>query len=244
MLEIGKKGKLLAGLCLGMGLFHTTAFAEAPNAPGPFIGATKVDDSTVKIDFLDNSDNELGFEIIGDLSLSIPANDETQHPYVYANLTDLECDEVYTIQALAYNEDGNSTLSDPRSFSLKSTFGVDCAAEDGVELPAAPGSYIGVTDINKTAVRISIKDNSNNETGFRIVGNGINMTLPAHDETQHPYVYANITGLTCDEVYEIQAVAFNGMGDSVASDPRAFRISSTFNVVCDDEVAEDNATAE
>jgi len=233
MLEIGKNKKLMASLFVTMGIFNTVAWAGVPAAPGSYIGVTDIDENTVRINFKDNSDNEQGFQVVGDINLNIPSNDASESPYVYANVSDLECDRVYTIQVLAYNDEGNSSLTDPRSFNIKSTFGVSC---DTVEssLPMAPDPYIGVTDINKSAVRISLKDNANNETGFRVIGNDINLTLPAHDETQHPYLYADITGLTCDKLYQIEAFAFNEEGDSPTTEVRSFSISGTFNVDCDE----------
>jgi len=204
----------------------------SPIHPGPYIGVTDINDTAVRINFLDNSDNETGFRIFGsdDINVTLPPNDGTVDQNVYANLTGLICNHVYKIQALAFNGSGDSLPTDVRAFNIHTTFGVDCN-ETGVDVPEAPDSYIGVTDINDTAVRINFVDNSNNEIGFRIFGD-INTTLPANDESIDSNVYANLTGLTCDHVYTIQALAFNTSGESLPTDVRAFNIHTTFGVSC------------
>jgi len=222
------KNKILSFILM-LGIFTSFVNANVPNAAGPYIGVTKIDSSSVTINFVDNSNDEIGFKIIGDINLSIPPHDETLTPNVYTDITGLTCDKVYQIEIIAYNNDGDSTPSDKRDFNMHSTFGVECNVTD---VPNAPGSYIGVTSIDKSSVRINFLDNSNNETGFRVIGNDINISIPANDETIHNQVYANITGLTCDKVYSIQALAFNANGNSDLSDLRAFNIHTTFEVEC------------
>jgi len=205
--------------------------ASAPNPVGDYIGATDINTTAVRINFEDNSTNENGFHISGDgIDLDLPANDKTVNKYVYANLENLDCTKTYIIKIWSYNDDGNSSKKS-RAFNIHSTFGVDC---NDTSIPDAPGPYIGVTDINDTAVRINFLDNSDNETGFRIFGSDdINVTLPPNDETVDQNVYANLTGLICNHTYTIQALAFNGSGDSLPTDVRAFNIHTTFGVPCD-----------
>lgn len=221
--------KTILGFSLMLGIFTSFASASVPDAPGPYIGVTKTDNSTVTINFLDNSNDEKGFKIIGDINASLPPHDETLTPNVYTDITGLECDKVYQIEVIAYNDDGNSTPSDKRDFNMHTTFQVECNVTD---VPNAPGPYIGVTYIDKSSVRINFLDNSNNETGFRVIGNDINISIPANNETIHNQVYANITGLTCDKLYSIQALAFNNNGNSDLSDIRTFNIHTTFNIEC------------
>ncbi|CAA6826541.1 MAG: Unknown protein [uncultured Sulfurovum sp.] len=119
--------------------------------------------------------------------------------------------------------------------SLLSVTGVVSLLESS--LPSATGDYIGVTDINKTAVRINFLDNSDNEDGFIVYGDGINLLVPKNDETKHIYQYANITGLTCDKTYTIQTIAYNSDGNSTPSEPRDFNIQSTFEISCEENEA-------
>ena len=225
-----KTKKQTIGSLLVLGVLTTFAEAVVPTAPGLYIGVTDINATAVKINFLDNSNDELGFEIVGDITESIPGiHDEGVDPYVYHEISGLTCNQTYTIKALAYNADGNSSFSNDRTFNLKTTFNQACPE---LPVPNAPGPYIGVTDINQTAVRVSFFDNSNDETGFKIIGD-INATMVgANDENVHPYVYKNLTGLTCNKLYKIQAVAYNANGDSVPSDERKFNIHTTFGVAC------------
>jgi hypothetical protein len=223
------KNKFFTTLLVVMGIFTSIVWASVPNQPGPYIGVS-VDDncSTLRIDFLDNSDNEDGFIIFGDINKTIPANDETQSAYVYVNLENIECNRTYKIQAMAYNSDGNSTPTDVRDFNLCTTFSCPCCDDD--PCPSGPGPYIGVTDINCTAVRISFLDNSDNEDGFRIIGD-INKTIPANN-TQNAYVYANLENLECNKTYKIQVMAYKDDCNSTLSDVRTFNIHTTFGVDC------------
>ena len=215
---------------LVLGVLSIFAEAAVPTAPGLYIGVTDINATAVKINFLDNSNDELGFEIVGDITESIPGiHDEGVDPYVYHEISGLTCNQTYTIKALAYNADGNSSFSNERKFNIKTTFGQACPVTPTL---MTPGSYIGVTDINKTAVRINFLDNSSSELGFKIVGD-INKTIAgANDANVHPYVYQNLTNLTCNQTYSIQVLAYDGNGTSALSDERKFNIHTTFGLAC------------
>ncbi|MCK4440410.1 MAG: fibronectin type III domain-containing protein, partial [Sulfurovaceae bacterium] len=229
------KKRLFVGLLATVGMFSFADATAVLNAPGPYVGATMIDNSSVEINTADNSNNEDGFYVsiykYPSLTLfdtvEVEGSDSSQ---VEATVTGLTCDQTYKAVVVAYNTDGNSSASDDRYFNMKSTFGASCPQQ---AIPNAPGPYLGVTDINKTAVRVNFLDNSDNETGFKISGDGINETVSANDETVHPYVYKTIDGLTCDKLYKIKAVAYNTSGDSNSSDLRDFNISSTFDISCD-----------
>jgi len=97
-----------------------------------------------------------------------------------------------------------------------------------------PGDYIGISAIKEsnTSVRISFKDNSDNEDGFKIFGSNIQESIPANDETKHAYVYKTITGLTCNKTYSIQALAYKGNNVSLPTSVRSFNINTTFALPC------------
>jgi hypothetical protein len=211
MFEKTKKQTISSLLVLGV--LTTFAEATAPTAPGAYIGVTDINETTVRINFLDNSDNEQGFEIVGDINESISgSNDANVDAYVYKDITGLTCDKTYTIKALAYNADGNSSFTKKRKFNLKSTFGYECPSLGDV--PVTPGSDIGVTVIDKTSVRINLLDSSTNEAGFKIIGDINTSIVGANDESVHPYVYKDVTGLICNKTYTIKAFAYNADGNS------------------------------
>jgi len=214
--------KKIVALMLILGAVTSLLNANVPNAPGPYIGVTLLTPTSVNINFLDNSNNEKGFIlIVNGNPIPLPHKDDNIY---YHKLENLTCDERITLEVVAYNDDGNSSLIGPRAFNLKSTFGVECS----VEVPNAPGSYIGVFPIDETSVRINFLDHSDNETGFRVFGDGINELIDANDENVNSQVYKNIENLICDKVYSIQAVAYNNNGDSLPSDKRDFNIHTTF----------------
>jgi len=136
------KKKLFIPIIMGT-VLTSFAVASVPDAPGSYIGVTKLTDTSVRINFLDNSDNEMGFKVFADgINISVPAHDETEHPQVYVNMTGLTCDKSYQVYAIAYNNDGNSTPSDTRSFNLNTTFSTGCNATQ-----VAPIANAGVDQI-------------------------------------------------------------------------------------------------
>jgi len=245
MFKYKKKLAILAtlGIC-------SFAHALVPNAPGLYVGVSKLDDSnkSVRISVKDNSNNEDGFYLslydYETSSLFQTLNiDAGESSFVYTNVTGLSCDKMYQAVMVAYNADGNSSQSDLRSFSIKGTFGAKCFTEVEDEVNA-PGPYIGVTSVknSKTSVRVNFKDNSNNEDGFRIFdGKGINVNISANDESIHPDAYVTLTGLTCNKIYKIQALAYKGAIVSKATNPRDFNIHTTFAIPCNEDAPIANA---
>ncbi|HHB94848.1 MAG TPA: fibronectin type III domain-containing protein, partial [Campylobacterales bacterium] len=120
------------------------SFAEAavPEAPGPYVGVTMIDNSSVRVNAADNSDNEDGFYVsiykYPSLTLfdtiEVDGSDSSQ---MEADVTGLTCNQTYKAVVVAYNDEGNSSVSDNRYFNMGSTFGVSCP--NGV--PNAPGPY-------------------------------------------------------------------------------------------------------
>ncbi len=232
------KKKIVQSIFLIVGI---TSLLEAtpPNAPGPYVGVSKIKDlnNSVRLSFMDNSNDENGFNISvynnenDTLFKNININ-SSNNGYGYANITSLSCDKTYRVSVNAYNEDGNSTSSDSAFFQIKSTFGVPCYNNSNVEIPNAPGDYIGITDINETAVRVSFLDNSDDEDGFIVYGEGINAKVSKNDETKHPFQYVTLSNLSCNKNYDIKALAYNSEGNSSSSSSRQFNIQNTFGVTC------------
>ena len=232
------KTKLFVALTIFIGFF-SLAEATTPNAPGPYVGSNKLDDTnkSVRISFQDNSNDEDGYYISlydyesSSLVRVIDVN-RTQNRYQYANITDLMCNKTYQASVVAYNQDGNSSSSNLATFNIKNTFGAICPPIVTVN---APGVYLGVTAIpgSNSSARVSFKDNSDNEDRFRIVGNyGIDVNVSSNDRNVHPYVYKNLTNLTCDQTYTIKALAYKGTTTSDFSNEKSFNLQSTFGVDC------------
>jgi len=211
--------------------------AIPPNAPGPYLGASKVKDSndSVRFSFRDNSNNEKMFRVNiynsenNALFKSIETNASNQR-YGYATVTGLNCDKVYKATVIASNDEGDSAPSSSAFFSMQSTFEVSCL--NNSEVPNPPGEYLGVTDINETAVRVSFLDNSDNEDGFIVYGEGIYVKVPKNDEAQHSFQYATLSNLSCNKSYNIKALAYNSEGNSSSSSSHKFNIEKTFNLPC------------
>ena len=211
-----------------------------PAQPGPYIGATDINCTAVRINFSDNAINEDGFIVSGDFPNSpmyLPAHTDINSSQVSADITGLESNQTYCITVVAYNNDGNSTPSDTRCFNIESTFGVTTCtscSECDQNTPVAPGLYVGVTDINDTAVKINFLDNSDNEDGFLLfdASGDINITIPENNTTAPSQTTVDVDGLTCDKTYVVKVLAFNCAGNSETSDNRAFNIKSTFGVTC------------
>jgi len=221
-----------------------SSFAEAavPAQPGPYVGAaTNSECTAVRLNFADNSTDESNFTItLNNLTTSssttttIGSNGTST---VYTTLSIPNVSDVYSATVVANNSDGSSTSSDQRVFRMSSTFGCPIIPDENnntttTTLPATPGNYIGVTDINKTAVQINFKDNSTNETTWKIEGDITDSWASTTTPTTGSQVYHELSGLTCDQPYTIQAVASNANGDSAPTDSRVFNIHTTFSVNC------------
>jgi hypothetical protein len=225
--------KEIVSLTLMLGMLTSFANASVPDAPGSYIGVTALSLTSVRINFLDHSDNEKGFIVMMDgHHTPLPPNDETVNSEVYKDFTGLICDKRYYVKVVAYNDDGNSSWSDERNFKIESTFGFDCNNTIGV--PDAPGPYIGVTGIDSSSVQVNFLDNSDNEDGFLLFDRtgDINETLPENNATDPSQTYKTLTGLTCNRTYFIKALAFNSVGNSATTDERDFNIETTFEIDC------------
>ena len=110
---------------------------ETLNAPGPTLGVTAIKGSktSVRVNFLDNSDNEDGFRLFDGegINVNIPPNNEMEHPNVYVTLTDLVCNRIYNIKAVAHKDGIESLASDTKSFRIESTFAISC--DDNITSP-------------------------------------------------------------------------------------------------------------
>jgi hypothetical protein len=99
-------------------------------------------------------------------------------------------------------------------------------------VPAAPGWKNSIWAIGQTAASISWTDNSNDESGFRIYNEAdtrLTDQIPAKDGSGDGVSY-RVSGLECGTVNKITIVAYNGHGESRASDPYSIRTALCDNV--------------
>jgi len=89
--------------------------------------------------------------------------------------------------------------------------------------PEMPGEYVGVYNITTDGARISFKDNSDDEDGFKVYvykydTNELVKTIDL-DQTAvvNGYVYTNIDGLEANTFYKVAVTAYNSCGESKAT---------------------------
>lgn len=234
-----KKGLLISLVTSFVLSSSLLAAATVPNAPGPYVGVTKLSSTSVRISTRDNSNNEDGFYTsVYDYATSALVKREqvngSNNISTYTNITGLVCDKLYSVNVVAFNNEGNSSQSDTTHFNIHSTFSTPCSTIPTPTIPNAPGPDIGVTAIDKSSVRVNFLDNSGNEDGFLIFDStgDINVTVPENNASEPSQTYVTLTGLVCNKSYKIKALAFNGHGNSATSDARDFNIHTTFNIEC------------
>ncbi|MSP17959.1 MAG: hypothetical protein EXR74_00115 [Bdellovibrionales bacterium] len=169
-----------------------------PQAPS-VLTATKLSATSIRLNWKDNSSNETGFKIemkMGAAAYSLltttAANAVTYTATVAANQT-------YSFRVRATNANGDSTLSNE--------------ATTQTLIPQAP-TVLTATKLSATSIRLNWKDNSSNETGFKIE----RKILGTQASTQFVLVGFNVTTMTTVQtttvpyVYRIRS--FNSFGNS------------------------------
>ncbi len=116
-----RKYHILPFILLG---FSTILLASPPNPPKN-IGLTYVDPSTIRLSFMDNSENESGFYIYVDDVQKYRLNAH-KSTYLYQTIPRLSCDQRHTISIEAFNSEGRSTKVS-KSFTFQGTFGKPCS---------------------------------------------------------------------------------------------------------------------
>ena len=162
-----------------------------PSAPVN-LTANAVSQTTVNIQWLDNSNNEDGFRIYRGTSLvgTVAANVQTYQD------TGLQQGTTYQYAVKAYNQAGESSASLCSVTTLAS--------------PSAPSNLTAGT-VSQSEVELQWLDNSNNEDGFRIYrGNSLIGTVSANTNSFQD------TGLQPANTYQYAVIAYNQVGESQA----------------------------
>ena len=224
--KVSVKKLLVASSIFASSLLMATT---VPNAPGDYVGVWNVTPTSARISIIDNSSNEDGFKVyiynntdgVLDTSLSpnpiiVPKNDDGSI-YQYVDLTNLEPNEFYEVRVTAFNEAGESASTNPSSEN-----GGRFTTQE-VCTPEMPGEYVGVYNITTDGARISFKDNSDDEDGFKVYvykydTNELVKTIDL-DQTAvvNGYVYTNIDGLEANTFYKVAVTAYNSCGESKAT---------------------------
>ena len=194
-----------------------------PTAPTD-AGVYDFTENSVRLNFKDTSNNEDGFRVYHNGVVIGTADAKNGTSIQYMNLTNLTASMLYNVEIVAFNAEGESS---PLIKSFKTS---EASIAPAVNAPARPGSYVAIWGETENTVRIAFKDNSNNESGFRVedlLGN-ILLTIPSQTSVGG-YQYGTITGLTAGKLYKIRVFAFNQYGKSTPSGTKTFRTKSSNN---------------
>jgi len=162
-----------------------------PSSPGRLRTET-ISPTRIKLTWQDNSDNESGFRIYrnGNTVGSVGANTTS---YIHRGL---ESETRYCYQIVAYNSSGESgTTNRNCSMTLKS-------------IPDLPKN-VKATPLTSSEIKLSWKDDSDNEDGFRVYRNGVEIATLGPNTTS----YVD-TGLGANESYSYEVSAYNDSGES------------------------------
>lgn len=177
-----------------------TTLDVPPDGPSRLVAST-LSTSRIKLNWVDNSDNELGFKIerkkSGGSYAQIAEVDEGTTSYTNSGLSD---NTEYYYRVRAYNSEGDS----PYSNTASATTG---------DIPDAP-SDLEAEGISSTSIKLTWEDNSEDEIGFKVErrtsgGAFTQIGVAGEDIT----TYTN-SGLKSNTKYYYRVRAYNSIGNS------------------------------
>jgi hypothetical protein len=190
--------------------------------PGEYVGTYNITNTSARISFLDNSNNEDGFKVyvynattnVLVKTMMVDALSGTGG-FQYANITGLTANTVYRVAVTAFASGCGESAPTHASSITNGRFKTTSQT-----CPLMPGEYVGTYTVTNNSARISFLDNSNNEDGFKVyLYNSITnvlvntLTLPAISGLGG-FQYANLTGLDADTQYSVRVSAFNSSCES------------------------------
>ena len=211
------------------GRLRTSPPVCQPLMPGEYVGTYNVTNTSARISFLDNSDNEDGFKVYvynyntNTLvkTMTLPAVSGTGK-YQYSTITGLTPNTLYRVEVTAFSSGCGESAPTHASSATNGRFRTTSQT-----CPLMPGGYVGTYNVTNNSARISFLDNSNNEDGFKVYVYGYNtntlintLTLPAVSGLGG-YQYANINGLVPDTLYKVKVSAFNTSCESTKTTPNS-----------------------
>jgi hypothetical protein len=164
---------------------------EPPAEPSD-LQAFALSSSEIELTWQDNADNETGFTVMmSDTTVTTLATDALSY-----TVTALEPETEYCFTVSAFNDDGESTVSNTA-----------CAITLG-EPPAAPGN-VQATALSSSEIELTWGDLATNENGYQVVEGDFTLAeLPA-DTTFHL-----VDNLQPDTFYCFSVAAYNDAGQS------------------------------
>jgi hypothetical protein len=195
-----------------------TVAGQPPVAPSD-LRTTAIDSTHVRLDWSDNSRNEVGFGICeGNNCMATAGAEATSY-----TVGDLAPNSYHCYRIYAYNDHGNSSWTDWACVTLLTPTVVQTAAPRPTSTrtltatpagqpPAAP-SNVRATLIEATHIRLEWNDNSDNELGFGVCDGDACLGTTGADATSY-----TISGLEPHSYQCYQIYAFNRHGDSPFTD--------------------------
>ena len=176
--------------------------------------------TSVKISFKDNANGESGFKFVNDatgeqMGNSLPATDGTGTSSI-GQIVGLTPNTTYTVRVHTLFDDGRATaISEPITFTtLEDPNAGNEAADD-----------LHFWTLRATSVKISFRDNSEDETGFKFVndatGEQMGNTLPATAGTGTASI-GQIVGLTPNTTYTVRVHTLFDDDEPAISEPISF----------------------
>ncbi len=170
---------------------NVTTPVKIPSSPGQLRTET-ISPSEIELTWRDNSDNEDGFRIYrnGGMVATVPPN-TTSYRH-----EDLSGESRYCYEVVSYNDSGESEPTNRNcSMTLES-------------LPDSPGN-VSATAISSTRIRLTWRDNSDNEDGFNVYRNGEEIATLGPNTTS--YIDRDLDpGIA----YSYEVSAYNRSGES------------------------------
>ncbi|MCR4399964.1 MAG: fibronectin type III domain-containing protein [Syntrophomonadaceae bacterium] len=180
-----------------------------PEAPDG-LTATVLSATSVKLEWQDNSDRESGFKIerreSGGSWTQIATVGRNVETYTASGL---KRDTRYSFRVRAYNDSGNSDYSNEVSVTT-------------TNVPAAPSS-LAATAQSSSQVRLTWKDNSGNESGFKIERRKAGGSYSQVATVERNVEYYVLSGLEPDTLYSFRVRAYNADGNSEYSNEASAR---------------------
>jgi len=177
---------------------HATATTDTKATAPSGLSGTAQSSTSIKWDWTDESNNESGFKLYsGTDTLIATINTAGTTTYTETGLTK---GTAYTRKVVAYNGAGNSSFSS------------DASATTPAE-PTAPSLLSGLSNTS-TSIVWSWTDNSNDETGFKLLDSAGTVITTINNASQVSYTE---TGLTKGTSYTRKVVSFNDDGTSAVS---------------------------
>ncbi len=212
------------------GRIRTSPLVCKPLMPGEYVGTYNITDTSARISFLDNSNNEDGFKVYVYnyntnalvKTITLPAV-SSMGGYQYATITGLTPNTLYKVAVTAFasgcGESAPTHASSVTNGRFRTTINT---------CPLMPGEYVGTYNVTSSGARVSFIDNASNETGFHIYAyegsttNTLAKTVTVGSKSGiGQYQYANITGLDANKFYTVRVSAFNSSCESPKTTPNS-----------------------